>query len=71
MKIVCNNFKSNEIIKIIRENLGMTQKEFGEIINKSNKCVQYYEYGYRNYDFELLLNIAKKNNLIITIEDKK
>lgn len=70
MKIICNDFKSNEIIKMIRENMEMTQKEFGKLLNKSNKCIQYYEYGLRNYDFEMLLEIAKKNNLKITIESK-
>lgn len=70
MKIICNDYTPNEIIKIIREYLGLTQKAFGDMINKSNKCIQYYEYGLRNYDFELLLNIAKQNNLIIKIESK-
>ncbi len=60
MKIICNDFKPNEIIKMIRENAGKTQAEFGKQLN-----------GLRNYDFELLLQIAKKENLIITIESKK
>lgn len=70
MKIICNDFKANEIIKMIRENMEMTQKEFGKFINRSDKCVQYYEYGLRNYDFEMLLDISKRSNLKITIETK-
>ncbi len=70
MKIVANNYKANEIFRIIRENSGKTQKEFGKEINRSKTAVQYYEYGERNYDFELLLKIAEQENLIITIESK-
>lgn len=70
MKIIANKYKSNEIIKIIREWSGKTQKEFGKSINRSKNAIQLYEYGQRNYDFELLLEIAKKENLIITIEKK-
>ena len=70
MKIIANNYRANEIIKIIREWSGKTQEEFGKSINKSKNAVQFYEYGQRNYDFELLLQIAKKEGLIITIEKK-
>ncbi len=56
---------------MIRENSGKTQTEFGKMIGKTRNAIQYYEYGQRNYDFELLLEIAKKEKLIITIETKK
>ena len=71
MKIVANDYRANEVIRMIRENSGKTQGEFGKMIGKTRNAVQYYEYGQRNYDFELLLEIAKKENLIITIETKK
>lgn len=71
MKIVANNYRANEIFKMIREYTGKTQKEFGDLINRSKTCIQYYEYGQRNFDFELLLKIAKEEDLIITIESKK
>lgn len=70
MKITANNYKSNEIFKMIREYTGKTQKEFGESINRTKTAIQYYEYGQRNFDFELLLQIAQKEGLIITIESK-
>lgn len=70
MKIIANNYRANEVFKIIREYTGKTQKQFGEDINRSKTAIQYYEYGQRNFDFELLLEIAKKENLIITIESK-
>ena len=56
---------------MIREYTGKTQKDFGKSINRSKTAIQYYEYGQRNFDFELLLEIAKKENLNIIIESKK
>lgn len=70
MKIKANDYKANEIIKIIREWTGKTQTEFGRAIHRSKSAIQFYEYGQRNYDVELLLQIAKAENLIITIEKK-
>ena len=70
MKIKANDYRANEIIKIIREWSGKTQEEFGKEINRTKNSLQPYEYGQRNYDFELLLKLAKKENLIITIEKK-
>lgn len=70
MKIKANDYKANEIIKIIREWSGKTQTEFGKEIGRTRNAIQLYEYGQRNFDFELLLQIAKKENLIITIEKK-
>ena len=71
LKIIANNYKANEIIKMIREYTGKTQKEFGKNIKRTRNAIQTYEYGTRNYDFELLLEIAKKENLIITISSQK
>ena len=70
LKIIANDYRANEIIKIIREWSGKTQEEFGKSINRTKNAIQFYEYGQRNYDFELLLKIAKSENLIITIEKK-
>ena len=71
MRIIANNYRADESFKFIREYSGKTQKEFGKQINRSKTAIQYYEYGQRNYDFELLLEIAKKENLNIIIESKK
>lgn len=71
MKIIANDFRANELIKIIRENSGLTQEEFGKKFKRTRNSIQYYEYGQRNYNVELLLDIAKNLNLIITIESRK
>lgn len=71
MKIRANDYRANDLIKIIREYTGLTQKEFGEKINRSRNAIQFYEYGQRNYDVELLLLIAKNFDLEIIIQSKK
>mgnify|MGYP003303037167 CR=1 FL=1 len=68
MRIIANNYRANEIFKMIREYTGKTQKDFGTSINRTKTAIQYYEYGLRNFDFELLLQIAQKENLTIIIE---
>ena len=71
MKLVANQYKANELIKFIRENSGLTQEAFGKKIKRSRNAIQFYEYGQRNYDVELLLEIAKQFNLEIIIQEKK
>lgn len=71
MKIKATNYKANEIIKFIREYTGLTQEQFGKKIKRTRNAVQFYEYGQRNYDVELLLEIAKAFDLEITIQSKK
>lgn len=71
MKIKATNYKSNEVIRMIRDYTGLTQEEFGKKIKKSRTAVQFYEYGQRNYDFELLLQLSKIFNLEIIIQSKK
>ena len=70
MKIKANDYEAKDIIKFIRESTELTQEEFGKSINKSLRTIQDYESGRRRYNIETLLDIAKKHNLIITIEKK-
>lgn len=68
MKIIANNYNANEIIKIIREWSEKTQSQFAAEIGKSKDTVQSYELGRNKMTLNTLLEIAKKENLIITIE---
>ena len=70
MKIIANNYKPKEIIKIIREWSEKTQPEFAKIINKSKDTIQSYELGRNKISLDNFMEIAKKENLIITIEKK-
>lgn len=71
MKIIANNYSEKDIIKMIRENSNMKQPDFGKTIGMSGMTIRGYERGIRNYSFKTLMKIAKKHNLIITIENKK
>jgi transcriptional regulator with XRE-family HTH domain len=73
MKLVIqkNRYTKGEIIKILREWTGKTQKEFAEDIGKSMNSIQKYEADEVNYSIQTLLDIVKKNGLVITIEKKK
>ena len=68
MKIIANEYSPNDIIRIIREWTELTQKEFGKSIHRSEKGIQAFELGTRNYDMKTLIQIANTPGLKITIE---
>lgn len=70
MKIIANNYEPKEIIKIIRQWGEKTQEEFGKTINRSKDTIQSYELGRNKITLDKILEIAKKENLIITIEKR-
>ena len=71
MKIIANDCEPKEIIRVIREWSELTQKEFGKTIHRSEKGIQAFELGTRNYDMRTLIQIAKVHGLKITIEKKE
>ncbi len=71
MKISATKYKSNEVLKFLRQNLDLTQEELANEIEISKSSIEKYEYGTANYTFETLIKIAKKFNLDITIESQK
>ena len=70
MKFIANNYKSSDLFRFIRQGLGLTQKQLAEQLGISKRSIEKYEHGLNNYNFELLLKLAKKNNLKIVIESK-
>lgn len=70
MKIIANDYNSSEIIRIIREWTELSQKDFGKTLNRSERGIQAFELGTRNYTFQTLLEIADIHGLTITIEKK-
>lgn len=70
MKIIANNYTPKEIIKIVREWTELTQQEFGNKINRSKDTIQSYELGRNKITLDKFMEIAKNENLIITIEKK-
>lgn len=71
MKIIANNYKENEVFKIIREWTELTQEELEkELGYKNYHSIKQIERGINTFTFQKLMKIAKKHNLIITIEKK-
>ena len=71
MIIRANTYKPNEILKFIRQNSNLTQKEFADKIGKSYAWQQSNEIGRANYYFKDLLDIVEQFNLEIIIQEKK
>lgn len=71
MEIKANKYKANEILKFIRQNTNLTQKEFAGKINKSEDWEYSNEAGRSRYYFSDLLEIANKYDLEIIIRDKE
>ena len=71
MKINAKEYKTNEILKFIRQGLDLTQEELANKIGVSKSSIEKYEYGTTNYTFETLVKIAEKCDLNITIETNK
>lgn len=71
VKIDATKYTTEEILKIIREWTGLTQKEFGSSINRSERSIQSLESGARHCTMDTLLQIAKIHNVSIIISKSK
>lgn len=70
MVLKFNDYEPKDIIKFIRQATGLTQKEFGKTIEKSERAIQNYESGRRTYNSDLIKLICKVHNTQITIQTK-
>lgn len=68
MKLLANDYKPEEICKILREWTNLTQTEFGKTIHRTERSVRSLETGERHLTVETLLNIAKAHGMKIIIE---
>ena len=68
MKIIATDYKTNEVIKMLREYTGRTQEELAKDLKLTRNAIQKFEYGTNNYTFETLVKMAKKHGFKITIE---
>ena len=60
MKVNLKDYGRGAFIKIIREWTGLTQKEFGKQIGRSERTIQEYEAGTTNYNINTLEKIIEK-----------
>ena len=70
MKMKANDFKSREIIKIIREWTELTQKDFAKSIHRSHKTIEGYEYGTRQITLAAFLKICETHGIEVIIKKK-
>lgn len=70
MQLKANDYKANEIIKIIREWTELTRKDFAKTINRSPKTIEAYEYGSINVSLEMFLRICKIYDIEVIIRKK-
>ena len=71
MKVNLKDYDRGSFIKIIREQTGLTQKEFGKELGKSLRTIQEYEVGTIAYNIRTLEKISKRFNISITAEKNK
>lgn len=71
MEIKANNYKGKDILKIIRDNFDLTQKEFAKNINKTRDWQASNEIGRSRFFVDDLIKIANTYNLEIIIREKR
>lgn len=71
MRVNLKDYDSGTFIKIIREWTGLTQKDFGKAIGRSERTIQDYESGKTSYTSRTLEKISKKFDISIITEKKK
>ncbi len=71
MRLNVNDYSQGEVMKIIRQWTGLTQKSFAQEVGKSKRTIEQYEAGAINYNIRFLKDISKKFNLEIVITKKK
>lgn len=70
MKANLKDYGSGAFIRIIREWTGLTQKEFGKAIGRSERTIQEYEAGTTNYNIKTLEKTTETFNIMIVTEKR-
>jgi len=68
--MLANNYNPNEIIKIMRQWTELNQTEFGKKINRGRDAIAKIENDTNKISFDKVMEIIKKNNMIMIIEKK-
>lgn len=71
MKIKANEYKAQDIIRIIREWTEKNQTEFGKTFKKTRDSINNYENGRNRMYLNDFLEMCNKNEIKITIERSK
>ncbi len=71
MEFKANDYKTNEILKFIRQNADMTQEQLAKELKKSKNWVKNNEQGLNRYFFEDLIKVANICNVDIIFKERK
>ena len=72
MKLSSKDYEPKEIFKIIREWTGLTQEQFGKLLNKKGRSwARNIEYGSARFYFNDLYKICNEYNIVISFEKTK
>ncbi len=71
MEFKANDYKTNEILKFIRQNADITQEQLAKALKKSKNWVKNNEQGLNRYYFEDLIKVANICNVDIIFKEKK
>lgn len=71
MKFLANDYKPNDICRMMREATNLTQKEFGKSIHRTDRSVRMLESGETHLTFETLLEIARTHKFKVIIEKEE
>lgn len=70
MKLILNDYKPNEIVKILREWTELSQEDFAKSVYRSKDSIKKIEIGQRNVYLHTFIEWAKIHNVKITMEKK-
>lgn len=68
MKLELNDYESEDIVRIMREWTGKTQKEFAKSIDYREGSISKMETAKRNVYLHTFIKMAKKNGISVYME---
>lgn len=71
MEIKCNNYKTKDIIKFMRDYSEKTQTEFAKEVNKKRGWCAKLEGGITNITLDTFLKLAEINEIDVIIKEKE
>ena len=75
MKIIANNYSEAEVMNMIIQATGKSDKEIGQLVGKAKSTIEKYKntkslINSRPYTFHTLMTICKKYNFEVIIKEK-
>ncbi len=71
MKIQANDYKANEVMKIIREWTTLSQQKFAKEVGRSRNSINNIENDRNRIFLNDFLDICDKFDIVVTLEKKK